>query len=131
MIDVSLNAEGDFIVDPVGDLSLTGSSPVVDEEVAACIAQLAYFGLKTDLTDFTIHPEIGSEAKKMLGLPNKPATAELGKEIISRAIRSMGITNKIEIDSWPEDVNTIAYEVKIYIGTTSKALTLVLRNALR
>jgi hypothetical protein len=131
MIDATMTAEGDFSISESGDLAVTGISPAADEEIAACIGQLAYFGLKTDLTDFTIHPEIGSEAKKMLGLPNKPQTAELGKEIISKAIRSMGINNRLEIDSWPEDINTIAYEVKIYLGTSNRALTLVLRNALR
>src|ERR1035441_10242064 len=106
MIDAVLNSSGDFsIVD--GDIALTGLFPENDSDIATCIGQMAYFGLKTDLTDFTLHPEIGSEASKLLGMPNKPSTADAGKDILLRALKSMGINYAIAIDSWPEDINTI------------------------
>lgn len=129
MIDTKINAYGDFTI-ANGDLQLTGQAPSTDEEDAACLGQLAYFALKTDLTDFVLHPELGNEAKKLLGMPNKPKTAELGKDIILRALRAMGITNRIDIKSWPEDLNTIAYEVSITVASTGRALMLVLRHVL-
>jgi hypothetical protein len=66
-----------------------------------------------------------------MGYPNKPATAAIGKNLINAAIRSWGIANEISIDSWPENLNEIAYEVKIMVGNNPpKALTFVLRQSL-
>jgi hypothetical protein len=65
-----------------------------------------------------------------MGLPNTERTAEAGKIAIINAIRAMGVKSKVEIEAWPEDLNTIAYEIKIYVGGNNKILKLTLKQML-
>jgi hypothetical protein len=117
VIDIKIAEDGDFELDPsTSDLLLTGSNPLTSDDKARVISQLAFFAIKTEAGDFTIHPEIGSSIRQIWGMPNKPSTAKRGENHIRAALTSVGIDNRMDITSWPEDLNTIGYEVKIYIG---------------
>jgi hypothetical protein len=131
VIDIKIDSDGDFELDSAtGDLLLTGMSPLTSDDIARAISQLAFFSIKTEKNDFTTHPEIGTNIKQIWGLPNKPTTAKLGEAYIIEAIKSVGISNRIEITSWPEDLNTIGYEIKIYIGGTANVMKMTIMQAI-
>lgn len=132
MIDLKIDASGDWEIDEgTKDLKLTGSTPALSEDIAKTVAQLAYFGLKTDLGDLSIHPEVGNDIAKLMGLPNKPSTAASGEKYIRAALASMSILNDVSIESWPEDLNTIAYEIKITVGNPPKVMKMTIRQSLQ
>ena len=132
MIDIKIDSSGDFVVGEDGDLSLTGEyvTQPTNEAVSACIAQMAYMAIKTERGDLTLHPTLGQELYKILGLPNKDTVAEKGSNLIIDAIKSWGVLHPISVEYWPEELNVIGYEVKIKVGEPGRYVTIKLNQAL-
>jgi len=130
--DIKITDSGDIEIDAgSGDIATTGAiSYKTDLNEANTVSQLALMAVKTEKGDFITHPELGSSLHTMLGYPNKPSTAALGESFIRNAIRAHGVANKITVESWPTDLNTIAYEVKIAVGAPNRMLTFTLTQAL-
>ena len=130
MIDVRIQSHGDFDIDADGDLMLTGYPLPSSEEIAVCVAQMAYMAVKTDKGDYTLQGSLGNELKKIIGLPNKPATSKTGETIIKRALEEWSIKNPVQMDSWPEDQNTIGYEISIAVSSPRRWVKLTLQQIL-
>jgi hypothetical protein len=132
VIDLRITDDGDIAIETGrGDVALTGyNSPMSDNDIARCLAQYARMACQTEKGDLLIAPALGNELNSLIGLPNKPATAALGERLIRNALVSWGINNKVLIETWPEDVNTIAYEVRISLGPSGRELSFMLRQAL-
>jgi hypothetical protein len=132
MIDLKITSNGDFIVDKAGDLSLTGEKTSIasTEETEVLAAQMAYMAIKTELSDFVFHPYLGNELKKLLGLPNKPATAAMGEKLIMQALKLWSVPGIITISSYPIELQKIRFEIKIEIGNPPKYVTLTLDQIL-
>jgi hypothetical protein len=132
LIDSKITPAGDFAIESAtGDLALTGySKPVSNRDEGACLAQLARIALSTEKGDFLLYAALGSELKSIVGLPNSAGTAAKGVILIKNALASYGIRNKVYVDAWPEDHNTLAFEVRISLGASDKELSFIVRQAL-
>ena len=134
MIDLKITSGGDFIVDENGDIALTALTNnnryESNEDQAMLAAQMAYMAIKTDLNDFLLHPYLGNELYKILGLPNKEDTAKLGEKLISQALKKWGVPGVITIESYPIEIQKIRFEVKITIGNPPKVITLTIDKIL-
>lgn len=130
--DIRITDDGDIDIESsTGDIALTGGD-VYEQMVgdANTISQIALIALKTEQGDFIKHESLGSLLHTLIGFPNKPATANAGKKFILNALKAHGISSKILIESWPEDLNTIGYEVKIGIGGNDEMLSFTMFQTL-
>jgi hypothetical protein len=133
MIDARITSDGDIDIEAGrGDIALTGysSTPSVKDDATA-IAQMARMALSTERGDFLLHQALGNELRKIVGYPNRQDTAAFGKKLIKSALLGWGIANNVEIESWPKDLNTLAFEVKIAVGPSNKELSFVLEQGLQ
>ena len=131
MIDIQLSDDGDIVVEPTGDVALTGRFTIeTDTDSARAISQLALMAIKTERGDFMLHPSLGCDINKLHGFPNSPAVANKGVALIQEAIKSFGITSSVTINSWPVDMSTIAYEVNIQVGSQANMVTFTIKQAL-
>jgi hypothetical protein len=128
VIDTKITDIGDIDV-AEGDIALTGRT-TSDKDVASCIAQMARMALSTERGDLLLHASLGNELAKLIGLPNKKSTAALGIQIIKSALISWGVSNKVTIESWPPDLNTLAFDVHISLGPSGKELSFILKQTL-
>lgn len=133
MIDLRITSGGDFVVDEDGDLSLTGDASSrfsTSEEESVLAAQMAYMSLKTELQDFLIHPYLGNELYKILGLPNKAQTAAMGEKLIMEALKAWGVQGKITVEGYPISQQKLRFEIKIEVGSPPKAITITIDKLL-
>jgi hypothetical protein len=127
-VDIAATTYGDISIIN-GDIALTGRYPEDDRATAVELAQRVYFALKTEVGDLVMHPTIGNRMGDIVGLPNNPETAEMGKALILKALSSVGITNGITIDSWPgPEVNKINFEIKITFGAKPNVISFIISS---
>jgi hypothetical protein len=120
MIDLHLSETGDLGVDPNGDIALTTSSKEQVRE--QCLLRLA-----TELGDFTCYPNIGADLQRLVGMPNSPATAQLGVKLINRSLVFDSLISRggISVNATPTAPDTITFKVSIPYGDrTTLNLTL-------
>jgi hypothetical protein len=132
VIDVKLTDDGDIAIETArGDIALTGySSLPSDLDTAVCLTQMAKMSLRTEKGDLLTDTRLGNELNSLMGLPNKPATAARGEQLIRAALRSWGVTNKVTIETWPVDATTIGYEIKIELTPGGRELTFTINQGL-
>lgn len=110
-MDLYFTEQGDFAVSPTGDLALT-DTPWRDD------LQQAYIRIMTDQGDFVPYEELGATLSLLYGKPQSPETGELGKRLISAALRREGrfIGKPFQIKAVPTGPTSIRFDVEIISG---------------
>lgn len=145
MLDVQLTQDGDLILgqqavdsngyllyyyqkNDHGDIGMTndpdlGLVPVRDMKMiygAEGDAQLIHTRLKTELGNWVLYPEIGSDLTDLLGELNTEETARRGISSIYRTLTFDNAfnTNELEVDAIPISHSTILFHVKLIRNNT-------------
>lgn len=117
MSDAYFTEEGDLVLDPAGDIGIT-TDPWRHH------SQQAYIRLKTDLGDYPLYPQIGSEVHKLRGMPQKSSTGEYGKKVILEALRRDPVLGNypINVEAVPTSYSSIRFDVYLTARSTSQLI---------
>lgn len=111
-IDFYMQESGDLSVDPSGDIALTQTDwrPTL---------QSAYIRLMTDIGDFLLYPQMGCNLSSLYGMPQSPATGQVGINLCQAGLQREGIFagNAITISAIPTGYQTIRFDVSIASGS--------------
>jgi hypothetical protein len=109
--DLYLTATGDLAVANTGDIAVTNST-------AEFLRQQCSMRLATRLGDFVVYGRLGGDLQRLIGMPNIPQTARLGKQLILRTLTYDGLVSSQTptVDATPTAPDKIEFEVKIPYG---------------
>lgn len=96
------------------------------------IRQSAIIRLKTNMREFLLHPQIGSQLGEIIGKRNTRETAEQGRIFLNRAIlrENFILEQDVSIQTLPSDANAILYIIKINTGW-NETVTMILEMDLQ
>lgn len=116
-MDLYLTESGDLAVTSNGDLALT-------ETVWRDLSQQAYLRIMTQTDDFTLYPNLGADLESLIGMPQSPETAEVGKQLIMSALNREGrfIGLPIEIRAVPTSFQSIRFDIYITYGSRTQMI---------
>ena len=106
--DLYLSESGDIKISPSGDIAVTQTQARDD-------AQQAYVRLLTEIGDYLVFPQLGSDLRRLYGMPQSPETGELGRQIIYSALEREGRfrSQDIQVKAVPTGETTIRFDVYI------------------
>lgn len=95
-----------------------GNTPIRDMEAAYgedAAMQLIKSRLQTDNPDWHPYPNVGANLSDLIGSINSPKTAEIGKDMILRALTYDGAfeTEDIEVEVIPVSANQILFDIRL------------------
>lgn len=110
--DILISDDGDFVVDPTGDLAQATIDQTTRQDVI--------FYLYTEFGDFTGQPDLGSKVVDFIGEPNTKSNAQLLQAEMLRALTTDGRFNSrdLGINIIPVGID----EVLSYITVQNAAL---------
>lgn len=111
MADLYFDLTGDIKISPNKDIAMVQDSSQKD-------VQQIFIRLMTETGDFFSYPQLGCDLSALYGMPQTPATGEIGKRIIRAALEDPnkgGIFKgrNISIEAVPTSANTIRFDVHI------------------
>lgn len=111
MSDLYFDLSGDIKISSNKDLEIASTSAQKD-------LQQIFIRLMTETGDFYAYPSLGCDLSALYGMPQTPATGELGKVLIRASLEDPargGIFKgrNITIDAVPTSSNTIRFDVHI------------------
>lgn len=118
-----MTEDGDIALSPAGDFAIT-DTPWRE------LSQHAYISILTQKGDFLLYPQLGSELEKLIGLPQAPSTGEVGKQIISDALRKLPRfqTLPIDIRAIPTGPQSIRFDIYVTSGYKSDMVLSIEQN---
>lgn len=107
-MDLYFTEDGDVSVSHTGDLEVTGT-PWRDD------IQQIYLRVMTDVGDFVLYPQLGANLSQLYGLPQSPATGELGQQMIRSALEREGrfVGSQIRVKSVPTGPQSIRFDIDV------------------
>lgn len=140
MADLYFTEAGDLALSTNGDLATTADFGNIRNNVgynsytstARDYAQQAFIRIMTEIGDYQIYPTLGASLEEQLvGLPNTPETAELGKQIIRNALvrdNSPLAAVPINIDCVPIGPTAMRFDIYLTIGSKTELALSVKQN---
>lgn len=116
-MDLYLTEAGDLAISSDGDLALT-ETPWRD------LSQQAYLRIMTQTDDFILYPNLGADLESLIGMPQSPETAEMGKQLIISALNREGRFTglPIEIKAVPISFQSIRFDIYITYGSRTRMI---------
>jgi hypothetical protein len=114
-MDLYLTEAGDLAVSTNGDLAVTDSSWRDD-------AQQAYIRAMTDPGDFLLYDALGAGLSRLYGMPQTPATGQLGVTLIESALEREGRFRgkPFSVKAVPVSEQSIRFDIFITAGFKSE-----------
>lgn len=115
-IDLFFNGAGDITIDGDRDVAST------EHDILLSLKQEIRNRVKSDLSDWTVHPWIGAGLTEIVGEPNSKETAEIGKEKILNSLTTGAFVaaQDVNITYMPVSKDAIAYRIKISVEPTEE-----------
>lgn len=107
-MDLYFTEEGDLQIANSGDLAVTESMWRDD-------LQQAYIRIMTDIGEYELYPQMGSDLSDLIGRPQSPKTGAYGKSLIQSALDREGRFNgrTYKINAVPTGPQSIRFDVKL------------------
>lgn len=117
MPDLAITDSGDLIIDSLGDLAMV-PNPYEN------YAQQAYIRMMTEVGDFAVYPQLGTQLNTLIGRPNTSQTADDGRQIILDSFRLDPVFAglKIDVKAVPTGPMAIRFDIHVTAGSLSKRI---------
>lgn len=114
-MDLFMTESGDLAISPSGDLAITKTHWRDD-------VQQAYIRMMTDVGDHLVYPTLGANLSSLYGMPQSPATGNLGITLIREAMDREGrfVGKNITINAVPTGHQTLRFDVYIAAGSEDR-----------
>ena len=115
-IDLFFSGAGDIVIDGDKDIAST------QHDMLLSLKQEIRNRVKSDLSDWAVHPWIGAALTEIVGEPNSRETAEIGKEKILNSLTTGAFiaAQDVNITYMPVSKDAIAYRIKVSVEPTEE-----------
>lgn len=105
--DLLLDDRGDIVIGPSGDIELVRGERAVVQNIV--------WRIRTELGDWRLEPECGTELWRLAGAPNSPETGEVLRNEVHRALTHDGFVPDplLTVEVAPESEESIAVFILI------------------
>jgi phage baseplate assembly protein W len=123
MSDLYITEDGDLAISTSGDIAMTDS--IWRDDV-----QQAYVRIMTDPGDFLLYRDLGAGLSRLYGMPQTPATGQIGANLIQSALDREGRFRgkPIQITPVPISHQSIRFDVAITSGAREQIKLSVEQN---
>lgn len=130
-MDLFFTESGDIKLTSTGDIAKTDSidptkTPRVRSSTYASaqrdVCQQAFIRIMTEIGDYVLYPDLGTSLEEnLVGLPNTPETAELGKSLIRASLKKGRTSTFIPfIKAIPVGPQAIRFDIYFTIGSKTE-----------
>ena len=111
-MDFYFNEAGDIQRSSNGDIALTDTS-------WRDSVQQAYIRVMTDAGDYLLYPTLGASLSQLYGMPQSPATGQIGINLITNSLVSDNTfsASQVSVNAVPTGYQTIRFDITLTSGS--------------